>query len=134
MITDRTQMDVLMRNAKGCYGADDLNRVEGAVETLAETLAELGEHCPPLTTKTDWQLTPLFQAQQWPVQEQMERYLDNVRQLAIAYGLEPLLPKTMERLNWQGANQIEQQLALLNEYIENQKSARRFCGAAECGG
>lgn len=134
LITDRTQEDVLLRNSKGSYGADDLNRVENAVEVLSRELAALGEYCQPLNVKTDWQLVPLFCAGEWPVREQMERYLGNVRQLALAYGLEPQLPQSMERLNWQGANQIESQLKLLLEYMENQKAARRFCGAAECGG
>lgn len=134
LITDRTQEDVLLRNSKGCYGADDLNRVEKAVEMLSRELAALGEYCQPLPVKTDWRLVPLFHAEEWPVREQMERYLDNVHKLLTAYGLEPQLPQSMERLNWWGANQIEQQLKLLMEYIENQKAARQFCGAAECGG
>lgn len=134
LITDRTQTDVLLRTPKGCYGAEDLNRVESAVRTLADEMAALGEHCPPLTTRTDWQFTALFDPNRWVTAEQMERYLNNVRLLAAAYGLQPVLPSSMERLDWQGANRIEQQLALLEKYIENQKSARQFCGAAECGG
>lgn len=134
LITNRTQRDVLERNSRGCYGPDDLNRVERAVEALRMELTGLGEACPALAVKTDWQLTALYSPEQWPVKGQMERYLSNVRALLLAYGLEPRLPDSMERLTWQGANQIEQQLALLEQYLENQKAALRFCGAAECGG
>lgn len=46
LVTDRTQRDVLSRNEKGTYGADDLNRVLRAVSYLAERMEGHGYALP----------------------------------------------------------------------------------------
>lgn len=105
-ITDRTKADVLLGNAKGGYGYEDLNRVETAVAELS-TLLGLN-----LTTKTDWSVSSL------PLAADMDRYLGNVaaiRTKAISLGASsvfPALPSSMVNLNWTGANNIERVLEL----------------------
>lgn len=133
-VTDRTGTDLALGNEKGSYGSRDLNRVEAAVEQLSAVLRELQEPVPVLETKTDWHFSPLFSPEEWPSSQQMTRYLGNVRTILTVYGMIPELPESMEGLTLEGANQIERQLACLEQYIENQKAAWQHCGAAECGG
>ena len=43
LITSRTQADVLARNEKGVYRAEDLNRVESAAGALSQGLQGMEE-------------------------------------------------------------------------------------------
>lgn len=135
LITDRTQYHVDLLNSlrkkswiemsasernlwnteatKGAYNHTDLNRVETVVGKIAEF------RNITMTTKTNW--TP------WdiPTKADMERYLSNVQVLiddaefwkdpfVPEYGLNiPKIPKTMDNLTYQGANQIESALETL---------------------
>lgn len=97
--------------AKGAYNYTDLNRVETAVAELAE-LMEL-----TLTTKTDWVLWDI------PVESDMERYLNNVatirsycKVLGIVSNL-PTLPRNMNALTLEGANNIEKVLEIAYQYF-----------------
>lgn len=130
LITDRTQYHVTLLNrlrrkpwssmtaseqmdwngdaAKGAYNYTDLNRVETAVSELA---AELGLS---LTTKTNWTLWDV------PVQADMERYLGNVvaiRDACPGKVTFPDLPNSMNRLRYEGANNIEKVLLLVYEKL-----------------
>lgn len=120
---------------KGAYDASDLNRVESSVAYLAELLVllprELKEYAASkgvafdaffdvpydaaayaLTTKTDWAELDS------PTQEQMARYLENVRALrsALDYATSDL-PVSMDNLTIDGANAIEKALKGLDEAI-----------------
>ena len=114
------------------YGAADLNRVESAVQYLAEQLQaapeDLQYHAAALgvawdqlfdvpynpaaytpETKTDWTM------QELPTKTAMERYLSNVMTLTAALeAAYPVLPDTMSNLTWTGANAIERALELLH--------------------
>lgn len=113
LITDRRQADVLLGNEKGRYTHADLNRVEQATLTLAG-FAKVLDGDMGLVCKTDWALPGSFSPAGWPVKTQMERYLSNVRALRDRYAPTQALPESMEKLDWQGANQIES--ALLKAY------------------
>lgn len=126
LVTDRTPADVEARNEKGVYRAEDLNRVESAVEEIAAGLQGLearlkayaqaaGVLWSPdfevdfepqelnLTVKTDWQMNDL-----WPGKPQMRRYLQNVAALCGILQVDSqALPGSMELLTWEGANEIE---------------------------
>lgn len=119
----------------GAYNASDLNRVENAVAVLAAELrmlpqelkdygAGLGvawdaffdvpykaENYNPVT-KTDWVM------QDTPLSADMQRYLDNVKNLrnAINYATDAL-PDSMVNLTWSGANAIERALEGLSAAI-----------------
>ena len=126
-VTDRTETDVLLKTQKGCYGIQDLNRVEETVEQLCALAARLDIH-PGLTVKTDWGLPGVFSPAQWATQEQMERYLDNVRRLCEAVEMKAGLPVSMEQLTWEGANQIEQALLSVYSRIQNILQTFQFSG------
>jgi hypothetical protein len=94
--------------AKGAYNYTDLNRVETAVAELA-TMIGLA-----LTTKTDWSLWDV------PIASDMERYLGNVRTImnACPEGVVfPPLPESMNKLTYEGANNIEKALLIAYETL-----------------
>ena len=132
LITDRTQADVLLQTAKGRYGAEDLNRVERAVQAL-QRLAQQTDIHPGLVTKTDWAFTNVFSPEQWPTELQMQRYLENVRKLCTAFGIPAQLPQTMGQLSWEDANRIEYALEQVYMRIENILQAFRFSGEVFAG-
>lgn len=114
---------------KGAYNAKDLNRVERAVQEINDYLngmqgaidAELAaEGVAPdqywtvpfdplsLNTKTDWAMQDI------PTPSELERYLGNVDRLTEQFPVAKDLPASMEKLGFEGANEIER--ALLAEY------------------
>ena len=132
LVFDRTEADVLIGNKKGHYGPEDLNRVESAVAELQEMIKQLDMY-PELTVKTDWTAPGTFSADSWPVESQVQRYLENVKILSRALGLSPALPERMHRLDWQGANQIEYALQQVYARVQSilktyEYSGERFAG------
>ena len=132
LITDRTKADVLLGTEKGNYGAADLNRVETAVQELFALAKAVDVPYVP-EVKTDWTFPELFSAQNWPTQGQMVRYLENVHRLCRAVEIGAALPVSMEGLNWEGANAIEQALLSVYERIQTIKQAFRFSGELFAG-
>lgn len=126
-ITDRTESDALLGNEKGVYSYTDLNRVETAVKQISEIMV-LG-----LSTKTDWGLSDLFSVNEWPVESQMKRYLDNVESIRKYFRLSIPIPLTMERLTWQGANNIERILEKALVSAEGVKQTYRYSGEFYAG-
>lgn len=108
-VTDRTEADVLLGKPKGKYSHSDLNRVEQAVALLCEMAATLGVQLD-VTTKIDWGRPDVFSVETWPTQSQMTRYLQNVHTVCNAFGVDLPLPKDLNHLDWNGANQIEKAL------------------------
>lgn len=83
---------------KGAYNYSDLNRVERAVEEIAE-LAGL-----TLVTKTNWTMWDI------PTTDDMVRYLNNIqaiRGLVSGVSAVPEVPTTMNNLTYTTANDIE---------------------------
>ncbi len=129
---------------KGAYNAEDLNRVEEAVEDLSADLRNMmgkitdyaekrnlawdeffGVPYDPesmvFETKTNWSMNDI------PTKEQMNRYLANVAKLrgALKYATSTL-PASMENLNYWDANAIEKVLfdldAAIKAFYENTKT------------
>ena len=144
LITDRTAQDVqrlkeLKRKGydnlssaekaewaacKGAYNHTDLNRVEAAVRMIAEKLKELHVDVA-VTTKSDWALTDL------PTISDMNHYLDNVMTLRNASsGLElaPYPPESMVKLDYTGANAIEETLLYINTWADRMKDSQKYAG------
>lgn len=109
LITDRTENDVLLRNEKGVYRADDINRVESAVDEINKYLPALGISLH-LTTKTDWGLHDGFSASADPTESQMTRYIKNVTKIRDVFNIPIVLPASMNALTFDGANKIEEVL------------------------
>ncbi len=132
LITDRTARDVALGTEKGSYGATDLNRVEMAVQELLQ-LAQGLDLQGPWNVKTNWDLPETFGSDTWVTAEQMVRYLDNVRKLCQEVKLVAALPESMNRLTYEGANQIEQALYLVEKRILNILEIFRFSGEFYAG-
>ena len=127
LITDRTQADVSsvksgqknLVDGKGAYNASDLNRVEMAVEYMTRRLAAY--NLRP-ATKTDWTQGDV------PKQSDMARYLSNVRDIRDTLPTGSILPDSMDRLTYVGANQIEKALIDTDELINDIASQYLYAG------
>ena len=127
LITDRTELDVLYGTEKGKYNAEDLNRVEKAVEELIPLAKKIGAN-KTITVKTDWDIPGPFSDNEWPTISQMKRYLNNVMYLCEAVELNANIPNSMERLNWEGANQIEAAIETVYSRIQKIIQIFRYSG------
>lgn len=127
LITDRTQDDVLSGNEKGYYSYSDLNRVESAVSELAIIAKEIGVK-KEFETKTDWGIPGVFSDSQWPTKQQMQRYISNIRELCGAVEAAANLPSSMDKLTWDGANQIELALFVAFDRIPRIVQALKYSG------
>ena len=132
LVTDRTLNDVITGTAKGQYTAEDLNRVEQAVAELYGAACALGIY-PPGYFKTDWDSQAVFSPQSWPTQNQMHRYLANIRHLCEGVELAEGLPSTMEKLTWERANRIEEALLLVYPRIGSAVQNFQYSGEIFAG-
>lgn len=150
LITDRTQADVDRRAElkakgwpamtteeraewvtplKGSYSYVDMNRVEGAVEYVANKLAESGYIVRPVVKK-NWSI------EDKPTISDLNRYLKNVEDIRAAltsFPSTPSAPTTRKKLNYQMANDIEQILIDVDTLVNNMIRTRRWCGELVCG-
>lgn len=150
LITDRTQADVDRRAElkekgwaamtaaeraewetplKGGYSYVDMNRVESAVEYVANKLTEAGYIVLPVVKK-NWTVTDK------PTINDLNRYMKNVEDIrsALATFLStPDAPTIKKKLTYQMANDLEQILIDVDTLINNMISTRRWCGELVCG-
>lgn len=125
LITDRTAADVEAQNEKGVYRAEDMNRVESAVQEISLSLQTMEEDIrayadekgvawreefelsflpvdAEVRTRTDWTI------EDWPTKPQSRRYLQNIVKLCSLVDVPADgLPGSLEDLTYEGANQIE---------------------------
>ena len=140
LITDRTQADVdrytelrlkylsgmtaeekaeWETHLKGAYNYTDMNRVESAVEYVANRLTEAGYGVVPVVKK-NWTLTDK------PTLADLNRYMKNISDIRSAlatYETTPEAPTTERRLSFQAANAIEQILADVDDLVSKMVSA-----------
>ena len=143
LITDRTQADVdryaelrlkylsgmtadekaeWETQLKGAYNYTDMNRVESAVEYVANRLTEAGYVVIPVIKK-NWSKTDK------PTLEDFNRYMKNISDIRSAlttYETTPDAPTTRKKLSFQVANDIEQILTDVDDLISKMISAY-FC-------
>ncbi len=134
LITDRTERDVerwrLLHSKgfdaltedekaqwqtamKGAYNFTDMNRVESAVEFIAQRLTELGYSAAP-EVKTVWT------ANDYPTKTDMDRYFANVallRSILPMYSTTPATPTTRKKMDYLVANDIEHILSDIDRRI-----------------
>lgn len=104
LIRDRSSGDVARKTAKGFYNYTDLNRVGEAVGALALLLSGLG-YKTVVNPKTDWGVNDI------PKREDGERYMENLHAVnRLRYAASPAPLPSIERLNYTGANNIEDML------------------------
>lgn len=140
LITDRTQADVdryaelqakgwrgmtdeekseWKTSLKGAYNLTDMNRVESAVEYVANRLTEAGYVVLPIVKK-DWNVNDK------PTLDDMKRYMKNIAHIRAAlatFSTTPEAPTTGKRLTYQMANDIEQILLDVDDLISRMVSA-----------
>lgn len=151
LITDRTQGDVSRVTAlaakvsagtateaektewftdlKGAYNASDLNRVGAAVAYVAGRLTGYG-YSVTVSPRQDWQDSDI------PTPESMTAYLADVAALRAVLTVAadtPEVPKDMERLTWQEANDIEQILVDVDELLTRMAAAWFYSGEIYAG-
>lgn len=95
---------------KGGYNCSDLNRVERAVAEISNSYG-LG-----LTTKTDWAMWDM------PTQSDLERYISNIELIRGHWSPNVIIPGSMAKLNYAGANNIEK---VLSEALNDLDTAYR---------
>ena len=150
LITDRTQADVDRYTElrlkylhgmtdsemaewetflKGAYNYTDMNRVESAVEYVANRLTEAGYVVSPVIKK-DWNRASK------PTLDDLKRYMKNVSDIRSAlatYETTPEAPTTEKKLSFQAANAIEQILIDVDDLISKMMSAYYYSGDLYCG-
>lgn len=114
---------------RGEYRLETLNRVESAVEFVADLLYEAGSSVT-VQTKTDWEeIDP-------PAFDKMSRYLSNLHKIRDALPLPmsiPEVPEDMDELTHDEANDIEKILFEVGKQAKKIALTRRHCGAPTCG-
>lgn len=129
LVTDRTYEDVRQRTKKGVYNADDMNRVNEAVELLRPVFREFGYAVGDAVIRT-WAENEL------PRLSEAEEFLAAVRALdgRFRYAEEMIaLPETIRMLTHTGANNIEAFLAAMPEVFERMQTAWYYADELYCG-
>lgn len=148
LITDRTAADVAraeelsakgisgmtpaelaeyLAGMKGAYNAADLNRVNEAMEYLAERFRGYG-YTVTLRPVPVWTVTGI------PTAAQMGDYLANLAALrGVLAVITAPVPADMDGLTWQEANDIERILKDIDQILTNAAAAFRHCNASVCG-
>ncbi len=116
-VTDTTDL-------KGCFNVSDLNRIEGNIRYLADSLSEL-YYFATLTTKT-WDRSGL------PSITDVNRIVDNTRNLILSFSEHaPELPTTL--LTITDVNCIEENLYKVKEILDGMIISFMECDTFECG-
>ena len=114
------------------YGVADFNRVEYAVEAMADAISNEGYYFFPTvntnwTTGSTWTVTPSL--------ENMSRYLSNVVAIRDTFPAmtDYELPITMEYIDYNDANNIEKILKEIYPYVVIMINNYRRCNTFRCG-
>ena len=124
LITDRTEADVTIGNAKGTYNASDLNRVGAAMNYVADRLTSQG-YAVSISPKTDWQPSD------WPTPQTMKQYLAGLNELRRQFAVmesTPKVPADMVCLTVDEANDIEKILEDIDLLLTNAAQAWFYSG------
>lgn len=112
----------------GCLNYWDLNRIEIDTAYLSDFLYQYGYGFGGLPVKTDWDMTD------FPHSAEMERIRSNVQALIDVYHAQEVpLPATLENLDWQKLNDLENNLKLMKEMIHRMEQSFRYSGTFFCG-
>lgn len=150
MINDRTQNDVdeairlnrigwdnmtenerlqWLSGLKGSYNPSDMNRIEMAVQIIADLLNKY-EYKVDISTFLHWGKKSI------PNRTDLKRYLDNVSRLIKAFYIKPTtpeLPSDMNKFTFEEANAIEQILIDIYVLFKNMTTSFIYCGEIWCG-
>lgn len=126
LIFDRTQLDIINKTSKGYYNYIDLNRIETWCKYLAEILNNYN-YCVNIITKNDWTMLD------FPTEAEMARIQQNVNTLKQAYFSFTQIPKNLEYMTWQKANDIEKFLFEIDKILKHMENNFIYSGVANCG-
>lgn len=124
LITDRTINDVVFGTEKGYYNASDLNRVGAAMIYLKDRFNENGYNLD-INPYTTWKEIDI------PNKSDMVLYLAYLGELRNVLPLptdSPSVPKSMEKLNYTTANDIEKILEIIDRMLTNSISHVWYSG------
>jgi hypothetical protein len=142
-IFDRTQADVefalqmiaewtASRNSqggyelKGCLNVSDINRIEGNIAYLAETLEKY--HYRANVETREWSMSDL------PTEEDIARIVNNTYELLKAYYVPygtPSLPKEMS--SYSEVNDVEQILSFIKVVLDSMIGSFKRCNTFRAG-
>ena len=112
--------------SKGAYNSSDLERVDDAIQYLADLLSSYG-YSVSVSPKTDWTIDDI------PCVADVDAYLSDVEAIKAAfYGTVPL-PDSMNKLTVTGANNIEKLLLEIETYITKMAAAFVYSGEVYSG-
>lgn len=122
-ITDRSQLDIDERTAKGFINASDMERIETNTELIAGYIAI------PVTVKKFWKTGDL------PRVSDFKRIRDNVEKIRSGYVIRADTPETpVQPLNtWQKWNDLEQILYDVFWIYFNNLNNKDYCGEISAG-
>ena len=137
LITDRTEADVTIGNAKGTYNASDLNRVGAAMNYVADRLKAQG-YDPHISPKTDWK------DDDWVDPASQAVYLGDLAELRKQFTLYETTPEVPPRilatainsndgLTYTWANDIEQILMDIDTLLTNIAAGWLYSGEIYSG-
>ncbi len=132
------EKQTFLAGMKGAYNYTDVNRVESAVSYLAERLVSVYDEIRELAkelgvywnedvygvpydaedyknwdTKNDWAISDRF------TEEERRKYLDKITAVLLALASVPEnFPVSLEKMNYIGANTIEQSLVDFKNHLE----------------
>lgn len=130
-VTDRTSADAAYAdkhrdsasNNKGAFNYDDLNRIEGDCQYLADQVNGYG-YSVSITTKTNWAMTD------WPSKGNIDRIRSNIQAIEAAYFTLTGTPDMdfTTSFDWDDANDLEQNLKNINILIKQMIQGFRYSG------
>lgn len=123
------EVEIYLANDKAYYRHTDLNRVQAAVAYLRGVYHAYGYDLVKGYT------LPVWQENDVPRREQGAAYLGAVRALDgwVPIPGKPVLPQTVERMDYNGANAIEKFLAMTEDTLERISLAWFYCDEVYSG-
>jgi hypothetical protein len=118
------ERDEWQTSLKGAYNYTDMNRVESAVQFIADRFLDLGYYVAP-EVKMVWSVSD------HPTKADMERYFANIallRSILTVLPTTPQAPTTEKKLDYQVANDIEQILTDVDRLISSVKQGWYYAG------
>lgn len=123
------ELDEWNAGLRGCYNAEDMNRVGYLVRMISELLYEYG-YIVVVNAKENWTMTDT------PTETQCKAYLDNVQAIRDSIPVlptTPMVPQSMDNLNYQKANNIEKILSDVYYLLQKMISAFSYSGELYSG-
>lgn len=135
LIYDRGAEDAVRGLDKGYYRHTDLNRVQAAAELLRERFAAAGyDRIPaPSPAFAVWAENDIPRFSRVAGVFCAVRAFAGLVPLSDAPGLADAVPSSPDRLDWRGANAIEEFLALLDDSLDRIGAAWIECGEGFAG-